>query len=131
MIKPMKCRANLFDAFRRDRLAGLWLAAILLFIPYVQPMSEALAAGKPFAGEICSTFGTSGKAAVPAMADDCAACIAGSHAPQLAAVPADVARTIAPPFSLANPAYTGHEPPLPQRPKRWLAPPGQGPPSVI
>jgi hypothetical protein len=75
----MKRRPNLFNAFRRDRLAGLWLAALLLFVPYLQPLSEALAAGKPFAGEICSTFGTSGKAAMPGLADDCSACISGRN----------------------------------------------------
>ena len=127
----MMRRPNLFGAFRRDRLAGLWLAAILLFIPYVQPMSEALAAGKPFAGEICSTFGTSGKAAVPAMADDCAACIANSHAPQLAAITAVGDGAIVPAISLDDPAFSAEPHALPLPSKRWLAPPGQGPPSVI
>jgi hypothetical protein len=126
----MKRRPNLFNAFRRDRLAGLWLAALLLFVPYLQPLSEALAAGKPFAGEICSTFGTSGKAAMPGLADDCAACISGSHAPQLGAVPADGVLLLLrlPELDSVDLSLDRYALASPQ--KRWFAPPGQGPPSI-
>jgi hypothetical protein len=124
----MKRRLNLFNAFRLDRLAGLWLAALLLFVPYVQPLSEALAAGKPFAGEICSTFGTSGRAAVPALADDCAACIAGSHAPQVAAIPALGEPCLVRPEQ-ASIGHSFDRQELARPEKRWFAPPGQGPPS--
>ena len=84
----LKRRTHLLPAVRRDRISGLWLALLLLFVPFIQPLSEANAAGKPFAAVICSTFGVPGQAAVPGLADDCATCIAGQHAPQ-SAVPAD------------------------------------------
>ena len=125
----MKLRPNLFNAFRRDRLAGLWLAALLLLVPYLQPMSEALASGKPFAAEICTSFGSLDKAAAPVAADDCPSCISGSHVPQPASLPDG---------ATALPAQLAKEPKF--RPaltdtggrlcaKRWLAPPGQAPPS--
>ena len=126
----MKRRPNLFNAFRRDRLAGLWLAALLLFVPYVQPLSEALAAGKPFfSGEICSTFGTSGKAALPALVDDCAVCIANTHTPQVAALPADFTGIAALAGSDASAAFSADRSAPPAPSKLWIAPPGQGPPS--
>jgi hypothetical protein len=125
----MKRRSNLFNAFRRDRLAGLWLAALLLLVPYLQPMSEALAAGKPFASEICTSFGSLDRAATPVAADDCPSCISGSHVPQpsympdgTAAIPASLAE--APIFRPTRTDGAGEH-----GSKRWLAPPGQAPPS--
>ena len=125
----MKRRSKLFEDFRRDRLAGLWLAALLLFLPYVQPLSEAMAAGKPFAAEICSSFGVPDKASSPVAADDCPDCIAGTHAPQFAAISPDAYGTVVPllrPF--ATVAF--ERPAAALEAKRWISPPGQGPPSV-
>lgn len=128
----MRLRPSLFSAFRRDRLAGFWLAALLLIVPFIQPLSEAHAAGKPFAAEICSAFGTQGKAVIPGLADDCAACIVGTHAPQLSAGPQGGAEAILPDLfaaSLADLAIApGH---VPDGQRRRLMPPGQAPPSDI
>ena len=100
----LKRRISLLHALRRDRISGLWLAILLLFVPFIQPLSEANAAEKPFAAVICSTFGVPGQAAVPGLADDCATCIAGQHAPQ-SAVPADEdSAAIFLPFSGSGPA---------------------------
>jgi hypothetical protein len=125
----MKRRLNLFNAFRRDRLAGLWLAVLLLLVPYLQPMSEALAAGKPFAAEICTSFGSLDKAVTPVAADDCPSCISGSHVPQPAYMPDGVTAL---PMQWAEeqkfrPELTDTGGGL--YAKRWLAPPGQAPPS--
>lgn len=126
----MKQETSLMQVFRRDRLVGVWLALLLLLSPYLQPMSEAMAAGKPFAAEICTSFGASDKASAPVAADDCPDCIAGSHAAIKAFLPGDWN---------ARDAYSGaatasylvsdrDEPGIIS--KRWLAPPGHAPPSA-
>jgi hypothetical protein len=128
----LKRRISLLHALRRDRISGLWLAILLLFVPFIQPLSEANAAEKPFAAVICSTFGVPGQAAVPGLADDCATCIAGQHAPQ-SAVPADEdSAAIFLPFSGSGPA--GFSSPLtrPVAASQWkMKPPGQAPPLSI
>lgn len=126
----MRTEPGLFKAIRRDRLPGLWLAALLLFIPFLQPLSEALASDKPFAAEICTSFGKKDGASAPVAADDCAACIAGAAGPALSALP-DSGTMVGQPLRnfdvitflagrLPNPPVSG----------TWLAPPGQGPPSI-
>lgn len=126
----MSHKQQFFAALRRDRFAGLWLLLLLLLVPYVQPLSEAMAAGKPFAAEICTSFGASDKASAPVAADDCPDCIAGSHAAIKAFLPGD--------WNTRD-AYSGavtasylvsdrDEPGIIS--KRWLAPPGHAPPSA-
>jgi hypothetical protein len=85
---------------------------------------------KPFAAEICTSFGASDKASAPVAADDCPDCISGSHAALKAFLPGD--------WNACD-AYSGNvtasylvsdrdEPGIIS--KRWLAPPGQAPPSA-
>lgn len=83
----LQVHQSLLRIFRRDRILGLWLALLLLIVPSVQPLAEANSAEKPFSAVICSTFGVAGEAAIPGLANDCAACIAGQHAPVLAVTP--------------------------------------------
>jgi hypothetical protein len=66
---------NVLTALRRDRLHGVWLALFVLLLPFLHPIAEANAANRPFASEICTTFGQTGKAALPGLADDCPVCI--------------------------------------------------------
>ncbi len=125
----LKRRTNLLHALRRDRIAGAWLALLLLFVPFIQPLSEANAADKPFAAVICSTFGMPGKAVLPGLADDCAACIAGQHAPlftiSAGALPADVIL----PSSGSGPADFSSPLTRPVAANQWkMKPPGHAPP---
>lgn len=125
----MSRRQTLLSIFRRDRMPGLWLALLLLLVPFVQPLAEANAAGKPFSAVICSTFGVAGEAAIPGLADDCAACVAGQHVPILA-----VASVQAPVFAVLSSMASGFA----QRASalefagHWtLKPPGHAPPFSI
>lgn len=117
---------------RRERAAGIWLAFFLLLVPFLQPLAEANAAGKPFAAEICTAFGQPGKAALPALADDCAACIAG-HAAQASIIPADELSSAGiHPLPVSGPA--DFPSPLTRTDAAdvwWMKPPAHGPPSRI
>ena len=124
-------RQTLLNIFRRDRVPGLWLALLLLLVPFIQPLAEANAAEKPFLAVICSTFGIAGEVAIPGLVDDCAACIACQHAPVLAVLPANASAAVfvvtsskPPRFSLPATALgaAGH----------WtMKPPGHAPPVRI
>lgn len=117
---------TLLNIFRRDRIPGLWLALLLLLVPFVQPLAEANAAEKPFSAIICSTFGVAGKAAIPGLADDCAACVAGQHAPVLV-VAAVQAPVLAVPSSKAS-GFSLSATALITTVQWTLKPPGHAPP---
>lgn len=123
---------HLLGILRRDRVAGIWLAFLLLLVPFLQPLAEANAAGKPFAAEICTTFGQPGKAALPALADDCGACIAGHWNPA-SLIPADeLASAVIHPLPVSGSA--DFPSPLTRTDAAdvwWMKPPAHGPPSGI
>ncbi|MCB1384011.1 MAG: DUF2946 family protein [Notoacmeibacter sp.] len=71
------------DRLRRDGPAFAILAAFAILTAFLQPLAEARAAGTPYAGVICSTYGTQkagpdGTPTAPAAADDCPFCLAMS-----------------------------------------------------
>ncbi|MCB1420516.1 MAG: DUF2946 family protein [Notoacmeibacter sp.] len=78
----MSRRAPSFMAkLRRDGPAFAILSAMALLTAFLQPLAEAKAANGPYAGVICSTFGTQkagpdGTPQAPAAADDCPFCVA-------------------------------------------------------
>jgi hypothetical protein len=121
-----------FTPFRRSRFAGVWLAMLLLAVPFIQPLSEANAAGKPFAAVICSAFGSPGGAVLPGLADDCPACIAGQHTSQFTisggALPADI---LVPAFRSGASDFPSPIA-LPAAASQWkIKPPGHAPPLGI
>ncbi len=122
-------RHTLLSTFRRDRTPGLWLALLLLLVPFVQPLADANAAGKPFSAVICSTFGVAGEAAIPGLADDCAACIAGQHAPVMAVAPVQATVFAVAPFIASF--FSLHADPLDIVGRWTLKPPGHAPPFNI
>ncbi|MAW89280.1 MAG: hypothetical protein CMJ42_22400 [Phyllobacteriaceae bacterium] len=78
-------------SLRRDGLAFAILAAVVVLVVHAKPLAEAKAAGSPFAGVICSSFGVvqpgSGQLpGTPPGADDCPFCLAGAHAQPLLSV---------------------------------------------
>lgn len=123
-------RASVLQDLRRDRIAGAWLAIVLLFLPFLQPLAEAKAAGKPFAAVICSSYGVSGNAVFPGLADDCPACVVGHHVP-LFSVPAATAECVLP-LAGAEPADFPSPLSRPLAASPWkLKPPGQAPPFSV
>ena len=124
--------SQLTSVLRRERFAGVWLAFILLLVPFLQPLAEANAAGKPFAAEICTTFGQPGKAAIAGLADDCGNCISG-HARPVSVIPADEwASAWLHLLEVAGPA--DFPSPLTRTDAAdvwWMKPPAQGPPAIV
>jgi hypothetical protein len=120
------------SAFRHDRLRGVWLALFVLFIPYFHPIAEAMAAGKPFAAEICTAFGQTSRDVIPAQADDCPMCIGGTFAPGLGADPAINPADLQPVFLTLAPAdFPSPLTRVDVAQKDWLMPPGRAPPSAF
>lgn len=77
-------------SLRRDGLAFAILSALVILAVHAKPLAEAKAAGSPFAGVICSSFGVlqpdPGQPPGTPGADDCPFCLAGAHAQPLLSV---------------------------------------------
>lgn len=117
----------MLTALRRERLAGVWLALFILLLPFLHPLSEANAANRPFASEICTTFGQTGKAALPGLADDCPVCVVANCGMDLTTTSADFSIMRHP---LVAQAADFHKPSdhVAFASANWLQPPGQAPP---
>lgn len=117
------------SALRQDRRAWQMMSIFVLLLPFFHPLSEANAANRPFSAEICTTFGQTGRAAVPGMADDCPLCIIGDETRQLFVPTAfeSVAffglNTFAIEIRFPHAVSQGSNDHT-----RWLHPPGQAPP---
>ncbi|WP_114647846.1 DUF2946 family protein [Zhengella mangrovi] len=127
----MSRRPRTFMAsLRRDGLAFAILSALVILVVHAKPLAEAKAAGGPFAGMICSSFGAvqadPGRApgTTPA-ADDCPFCLAGAHVqPVLASQPP----VLVVPVRIASPTrWTRGNEAAPARPRTSL-PAIRGPP---
>lgn len=115
---------------RKERKLGVLLALLLVLVPFLHPLAEANAAGRPDAGVICSSFGAADGKINPAMPDDCPMGIAGCGV-----VATVVKSEAAAPEAISYPevcAFTlrqdhrqdGGELAL------WRRPPGRAPPAV-
>ena len=123
---------TLLNAFRHNRLRGVWLALFVLFIPYFHPIAEAMAADKPFAAEICSGFGQTDRDPLPAMADDCPMCVSGTYAPSIGADLANNPADLQPVFLALAPADLLHPfTRVDEAQRHWLLPPGRAPPAEL
>ena len=134
MVKPMRYAKaqTLLNAFRHDRLRGVWLALFVLCVPYFHPIAEAFAADKPFAAEICSGFGQADRDPLPAMADDCPMCLSGTYAPSVGADPATNPADLEPVFLALAPAdFPSPLTRVDEAQKDWLLPPGRAPPAAL
>ncbi len=118
---------NMLTALRCERLPGVWLALFVLLLPFLHPLAEAKAANRPFASEICTTFGQTGKAALPGLADDCPVCVVANGGMDLTTTCADFS-IIRHPLNVQ--ATDFHKPcdHVAVVTANWLQPPGQAPP---
>ena len=133
-MKAMSRQPRTFLAsLRRDGLAFAILAAVVILIVHAKPLAEAKAAGSPFAGMICSSFGAvqpdpGQTPETPPGADDCPFCLAGAHVqPVLASVPPalPVLTRMASPLRWTLGRDSGGEP------SRTLPPTIRGPPVCV
>jgi hypothetical protein len=124
-------RSQLFAMFRSERLLGVWVALLLLLVPFFHPMAEANAAGRLDAGIICSSFGSASGYVSPARADDCPMGIACCAA--VTSFGAEVGKgwddvdylTTSLPKTSALTSTMGRNLEL------WSHPPAQGPPTIF